>query len=292
MTNQPTRPMSEQVQLHPDKELEAAEAAVRQQPAQAIHRWRLFQWLCVTCQWERAVQQLQVYAQLGGAQISVVQALRDLVRAERSRAKVMAGQQLPGFVLDDAPSWMRGMLDALSLAGQGQIDAADDARERALDLAPLVAGRSGDIAFDWIGDSDTRLGPICELIAAGRYRWLSLADIAEWQVEKPATLLDLIWAPCMLTLTDGTLMRGFMPARYPDSGDAQGDERDARLLARRTAWREVGRTGVIASGRKTWTTSAGDFDLYELAHCSFTPATDPAGSADGRHQDATSGAPL
>ncbi|MEM5435503.1 type VI secretion system accessory protein TagJ [Paraburkholderia diazotrophica] len=289
MTVQPTLPAQERARLFPAAEIEAAEAAIRSQPAQAVHRWRLFQWLCVTCEWERAVQQLQVYAQLDRGQTPVVQVCRDLIRAERTRARVMAGQQQPGFVVDDMPLWMRAMLAALEFTGQGQMDAADDARERALDLAPLVAGHSGDIKFEWIGDSDTRLGPICEFITAGRYRWLSLADIAAWQIERPATLLDLIWAPCMLTLGDGTQMRGFMPARYPDSGDTQGDDRDALLLARRTAWRELGRTGVIASGRKTWATSTGDFDLHELARCSFTL---PAEGAAVRHQDTTSGAPL
>ncbi|CAD6514249.1 type VI secretion system accessory protein TagJ [Paraburkholderia sabiae] len=275
--------------LVPARELEAAEAAVRQQPAQVVHRWRLFQWLCITCQWERAVQQLQVYAQLDSSQIPLVQACRDLVRAERTRARVMAGGQQPGFVVDDVPLWMRALVTALGLAGQGQIEAADDARLRALDLAPLVAGGCGDTTFDWIGDSDTRLGPVCEFITAGRYRWMSLADITAWHIERPHTLLDLIWAPCVLTLTDGTHIRGFMPARYPDCSDAHGHERDALLLARRTTWSELGRTGVIASGRKTWTTSAGDFDLYELAHCSFASHAE---AVAGTHGDPVSGASL
>jgi type VI secretion system protein ImpE len=287
MTVQPTLPAPERARLSPAKELAAVEAEIRNQPAQPIHRWRLFQWLCVTCQWERAVQQLQVYAQLDPAQVSVAQACRDLVRAERTRAKVMGGQQEPGFVVDDVPSWMRTMLVALGFNGQGQTEAADEARAHALDLAPLVAGRSGDSAFEWIGDSDTRLGPICEFITAGRYRWLSLGDIAAWQIETPVTLLDLIWAPCTLTLIDGTRIRGFMPARYPDSGNTQGGENDVLLLARQTVWRELGRTGVIAWGRKTWATSTGDFDLYELAHCSFTSSSE---HADTRQQGETSGA--
>lgn len=140
------------------------------------------------------------------------------------------------------------------------------AREAALDAAPAVGARLPQGEAAWISDSDSRLGPVCEVITAREYRWLPLADIAKWKVEQPATLLELIWAPCTLTLLDGSTVRGFLPARYP----ASPDDDDAVRLGRRTVWREVGRTAVIGMGQKTWATSAGDFSVFELASCEFS----------------------
>lgn len=288
MTGQPMQHVSSSAmrRLSPDTQIANVEAEVRRHPAQAAHRWALFQWLCVTYQWSRAMQQLQVYAQLEPSRAPVAQACRDLVRAELWRAKVMAGLQEPGLVLDGSPEWMGGMLDALRLAAKGQLDASDDARERALDLAPLVTGRAAGRTFDWISDSDSRLGPVCEVMAAGRYRWLALADIRGLRIERPLTPIDLVWASCMLTLKDGTVVRGFMPARYPISADQAEQVSQALQLGCETRWREAGRTGVIASGRKTWATSAGDFDLFELADCSFG-ADEVDGS--GAHCDSAMG---
>lgn len=161
----------------------------------------------------------------------------------------------------------------------GQLDEADLAREQALDHAPLVRTDTPDFQLDWIADSDSRFGPVCEIITAGHYRWLPMSDIAAWQVEQPATLLDLIWAPCALTLTDNSTVRGFMPARYPgleDAPDRQG-EGDALLLGRKTVWQEAGRTAIVGRGQKTWATSAGELGVFELASCRF-------GDGDGATQ--------
>ncbi|PRX32028.1 type VI secretion system protein ImpE [Paraburkholderia sp. BL18I3N2] len=274
MTAQPLQDVfaSQERERSPAAQIEMVEANIRSQPTLATHRWMLFQWLCITYQWTRAIQQLQVFAQLEPSQGSVAHACRDLIRAEHWRAKVMAGQQEPGWVFGDAPAWIHGMLSALKLSAQGQQDASDDARERALDLAPLVPGHTSNQRFEWIADSDSRLGPVCELITAGRYRWLSLADLASWRIERPSTLLDLVWAPCTLSLTDGAMVRGFMPARYPLAAHGSPVPRATLQLGHETVWHESGRTAVIASGRKTWTTSAADFDLFELADCSFGPA--------------------
>ncbi|SAK49485.1 virulence protein, SciE type [Caballeronia pedi] len=275
--------------ITPEQAIEAAEAKIRKEPAAAAHRWVLFQWLCITQQWARAIQQLQAFAQLGEQQDRTAHLYRDLVRAERVRGKVMAGAQEPGFVFDGNPAWMHGLHAALGLAARGHIDEADAARETALDAAPLVSGAGSAGSFDWIGDSDTRLGPVCEFVAAGRYRWISLADIAAWRIARPVSLVDLIWAPATLTLADGTPLNGFMPARYPEMPAQAARERDALLLGRRTVWHDIGRTGVIASGCKTWATSAGDFGVFDLAQCTFGNSThahvlDDADAASGAVQ--------
>ncbi|MEP9321858.1 type VI secretion system accessory protein TagJ [Paraburkholderia phymatum] len=243
---------------------------IRREPTAAGHRWTLFQLLCVTQQWERAVQQLQVFAQLNPQQVQAAQAYRDLIRAERWRTKVLDGLAQPGFVIGP-PSWVENLAEALRLTAAGQSDAADAIRESALDQAPLVRGGGANHSFEWIADSDSRLGPVCEIITAGRYRWLPFSDIAAWEIGRPATMVDFVWAPCLLTLVDGATVRGFMPARFPSVADATYDSAvlDALRLGNMTIWTDAGLTGVLAEGRKTWATSAGDVGLFELDVCTF-----------------------
>jgi type VI secretion system protein ImpE len=253
-----------------------AEANVRSDPARVAYRWELFQLLCVLAQWERAVQQLQVCARQQPGQLATAHACRDLIRAEKVRARVFAGETAPGFI-KESPPWVQNLIGALGKNARGDMESADNAREAALSDAQSINACFGGNKVDWISDSDSRLGPVCEIITAKHYRWLPIADIARWQIERPATLLELVWAPCTLTLHDGTDLRGFMPARYPVSIN----DDDALRLGNATEWREVGRTAVIGMGRKTWSTSAGDFSVFELASCDFgvgmksTPASDP-----------------
>ncbi|WP_250475281.1 type VI secretion system accessory protein TagJ [Caballeronia sp. GAFFF1] len=270
--NTPKRTDAKPGSMAIDEAIASLVTAIRKEPAVAGHRWSLFQCFSVTGEWERAMQQLQVYGQLDRSAERVVQTFRDLVRAERWRERVMDGTQAPALVYDDAPEWMRSLIAALGLAAGGDLNAADRAREAALDAAPLVAGRAAGQAFQWIGDSDSRLGPVCEFISAGSYRWVALPDIARWRVREPSSLIDLVWTPCTLTLLDGATLHGFVPARYPLPSDGAHASREALRTGRETVWEENGRTGVIGHGRKTWATDAGDFSVFEIPDCAFGQA--------------------
>ncbi|WP_175822806.1 type VI secretion system accessory protein TagJ [Burkholderia sp. BCC0419] len=260
------------------EQIERISARVRAQPAIASHRWALFQLLCVMGEWARAIQQLQTWAVLEPEHTATAQVYRDLIRAECRRKQVVEGHERPGFVFEQ-PAWIDGLLNALHLASAGRIDAADDAREAAFDAAPTIAVHIPHGSVAWIVDSDSRFGPVCEIIVAGHYRWIPFVDLASWRVSPPTKVIDLIWAPCTFTLGDGAIIHGFMPARYP--GSEAGS--DAIRIGRETFWREHGRTGVTALGQKTWSTDQGDFGLFELATAAFG-----AGIGSG----ATSGAPI
>jgi type VI secretion system protein ImpE len=248
--------------------IEQIESHIRAQSIFAAHRWALFQWLCITGDWARAVIQLQTWAKLEPQQTRAAQIYRGLIRAERWRQQVVAGSERPGFILEPAP-WVMELAFALRLAGNGQREHADEVREKALDAAPLIAAYTPRGVASWIADSDSRFGPVCEVITAGNYRWVPFADLAAWHIAPPENLIDLVWAPSVLTLTDGNVVRGFMPARYLGSEAAT----DVLRLGRETVWHETGRTAVIALGQKTWTTSQDDFGLFELSHAQFGSRT-------------------
>lgn len=125
-----------------DARLAAAQAAVRARPVDAASRWALFQLLCVTGQWERAVGQLQAYARFAAQHAHIAHAYRDLIRAERFHARVMAGHARPGFVFD-APPWIDDLLEALRAQAAGARDEADRARSRARSRAVRRGARAG-----------------------------------------------------------------------------------------------------------------------------------------------------
>ncbi|WGY71544.1 ImpE/SciE family protein [Burkholderia cepacia] len=255
------------------------EARIRSQPTTAPHRWALFQLLCIVGEWSRAIQQLQVWARLEPGQARTAQMYRDLIRAERWRAKVVEGQERPGAVLA-SPPWIDALVDAIRHAADQQDEQADTIRDAAFQAAPDVPLVAPPGHASWIVDSDVRFSAVCEFITAGHYRWVPFADLAAWRVSQPAQPIDLVWAPCTLTLVDGSLIHGFMPARYPGSETGS----DAVRLGRETVWRDIGRTGAVALGRKTWATNLGDFSLFELAHVEFGSRVTPAAiDADQAH---------
>ena len=261
-----------------DAALARAEQGVRAQPTDVHVRWFLFELLCVLGHWERALKQLQTCATMDPSLDGTAQALRGLIRAEHQRDEVFAGRQMPVPVVD-LPDWMAGLARAIAANASGDHDSADQLRAAALAQAPEAAGRSNAGDFAWIADSDTRLGPVCELVAAGSYRWIAFADLRAVTIEAPTRLFDLVWASAQFTLrggaSAGTALRGYIPVRYP--GSTAGT--DALRLSRETLWRDVGATGVFATGQKTWMTDAGDWPLLDLRDVDFTSASPMA--ADG-----------
>lgn len=265
--------------------LARAEAAVRARPREAEARWLLFELLSVLGQWERALQQLQTWAELARDSESTAHVMRGLIRSEHQRMEVLAGRAQPATVSISnarAPEWVAGLTAALEAAAGGSagLAASDLAREAALGQVPDTAGTSNLAAFAWITDSDTRLGPVCEVVLAGAYRWLAFADLKTVTKRAPERLLDLVWAQADLELRDGTPLKAYLPMRYP----VHAGDRDALLMARETVWSEAGRTGVLARGQKMWSTDAGDMALLDLRHCAFRTeaprGADPAGQGD------------
>lgn len=238
---------------------------VRKQPSNVRERWLLFQLLCIDGEWERALKQLQTWAKLEPEGETRAQLYRGLIKSEMFRTEVFAGTRTPGFI--DAPSaWVEKLIEANIQLGKGNVAAADALRIEALDAAPASAGESPTLgAFQWLTDSDSRLGPVCEMAVAGGYRWIPFDRIRSLVLTPVGILTDLIWRSATVTLHDATVLKGYLPSRYP--GSELGA--DALKLARQTTWTDVGDTNVIALGQKTWTTDQGDWGLMELTECRF-----------------------
>ncbi len=69
---------------------------VRRHPAEPKHRVFLFQLLSVMGQWDRAMTQLSVLAEMDASALAMVQAYREVLQCERLRLEVFAGQAHAG----------------------------------------------------------------------------------------------------------------------------------------------------------------------------------------------------
>jgi type VI secretion system protein ImpE len=242
------------------EELARAQKEVRAKPGDEKLRTYLFQLLALAGDWKRALEQLQVCAQLSAVALPMAHMYREAIRSELLRAEVFAGKRAPQ-VLGEPPEWIGMLIESLQRLAAGDAKAADDLRAAAFDAAPASPGRIGDVAFEWIADADSRLGPVCECIVNGQYFWLPWFRIRTLRIEPPADLRDLVWASANLALENGGEHIALIPARYPGT-EACAD--DALRLARRTEWKGIGADAFSGLGQRMLATDAAEFALLDL----------------------------
>lgn len=269
--------------------LQRVEASVRSEPAAHAHRWAMVEILCQLCQWPRALQQLQAWGRLAPQWKAQAHLVRGLIQAEHQRVAVFSGHERAAPVVD-FPDWMALMAQALEHNALGQVAQADACRQQALELAPSRGGvcrwdvrshahepaQSHEQAFEWLADSDSRLGPICEVMASGAYRWVAFADIASLQIQPPQSPLDLVWVPAQLLLRGpqegetGRSMHVFLPARscWTQPPTRPTEQQLALLMGHLTVWQEAGETGVFALGQRTWMSDGVDWSLLDIREVS------------------------
>ena len=234
------------------------QALVRANPADPKLRVFLFQLLCVTGDWDRAVRQLKTAATLDPEAEAMARMYREALVAELRREKVFAGTERPGL-RDDAPGWLADMARALELEITGA-PGARALRDAALDAAPATPGRLNGAPFDWLADADARLGPVLEVVLNGAYVWLPFSDITRITAEPPSDLRDLVWMPVTLTLTDEAEMIGLVPTRYPGSANS-----GAHAMARATDWTEKG----AGLGQRMLITQDTELPLLDVREVTF-----------------------
>lgn len=244
----------------PARALAELQDAVRAAPADPKLRVFLFQLLCVVGQWERALTQLELCAQMDAAALPMRETYRDAIRCELLRAEVFKGHKSP-MLFGEPESWIAKLIESLIRSGRGEVEAANQLRDEALDEAPASTGSINDQRFEWIADADMRLGPVLEAVVNGRYCWVPFARLARMQVEEPTDLRDAVWLPANLTFANGGEVIALLPVRYPGSEQA---EDGLIALARKTVWNEL-RSGIQEGlGQRVLATDAADIPLLEV----------------------------
>jgi type VI secretion system protein ImpE len=236
------------------------QSEVRRRPADPKLRIFLAQLLMITGDWDRAVNQLSVTAELDASALPMKHTYTAAIQCERLRAAVFAGERSP-LVLGDPPGWIALLLQALVLNGQGRSAEAGQLRARALDEAPATPGTLNGAAFEWLADADSRLGPVLEVLLNGAYYWVPLARIRRIEFEKPVDVRDLVWLPAQFTWTNNGEAMGLVPVRYP--GTEQAGE-DGLRLSRKTQWNELSDDAFAGSGQRVLATNAEELGLLDV----------------------------
>ena len=248
--------------------LQQLQTQIKAQPAKAEYRVFLFQLLSVMGQWDRALTQLSVAGELDDATLAMVAMYRQVIACERFREEVFLGRRDP-VVFGQPEEWLALSLQALKLTAEGQYLKSQELRERAFDMAPAVSGSIDGTAFDWLADSDPRLGPVLEAMIEGRYFWIPLQRIRSVSIEKPIDLRDVVWLPTHFTWTNGGESYGVIPARYPES---YKNDDPLFALSRKTAWQDCGNGLFLGIGQKTFTTESSDYALFDIRSIQFDTA--------------------
>ncbi|HEV7575718.1 MAG TPA: type VI secretion system accessory protein TagJ [Caldimonas sp.] len=244
----------------PAEALKRLQERVREKPQDAKLRTFLFQLLCVLGQWDRAQAQLELCGQLDHATLAMVNTYREALKCEVVREAVFAGKTTP-MIFGQPQTWVASLVEALQADARGEADLATRLRADALEAAPASAGTLDGTAFDWIADADSRLGPVLEAVVNGRYVWIPFAALAKIDIEAPADLRDLVWAPVHLTLANGGDTVALLPTRYAGSAAAA----DATLqLSRKTEWLAIGADQYRGLGQRVLTTSEAELGLLEV----------------------------
>ena len=252
-----------------DAALRDLQEQVRQRPADAKLRIFLFQLLCVLGQWERALTQLNVAADLDAQALGMAQMYRDAVQCEVLRAGVFAGQRSP-LIFGEPAEWLALLIESLLVAntprtGRGRSRCAS----AHLTAAPTSSGTVDGQPFEWIADADMRLGPICEAVINGRYYWVPFERLTKIDLEAPVDLRDVVWLPAHFQFSNG--------------GESVGS--DSHTLSRireRRGWSACGwrgrRPGAKSSpdvftgqGQRQFSTDAGDYPLMDIRSITLGP---------------------
>ncbi|MGR4868933.1 type VI secretion system accessory protein TagJ [Variovorax sp. LARHSF232] len=261
--------------------LKALTDEIKAKPADSKLRVFMAQLLCVMGQWERALNQLTVAAELDALAIPMKQVYGEAIRCEGLRAQVFAGKRTP-MIFGQPNEWLALLLESLLRAGTGEADMAEDLRARAFDAAPATAGTLDGKPFDWLADADMRIGPVLEAYVNGRYYWVPFERLAQIKFDEPEDLRDCVWLPAHLQFENGGETLALVPTRYEGSETC---EDGALQLARKTEWREL-RPAVWAGwGQRMWSSSIddgnGEHAMLDVREINFTQAANDDSAAAG-----------
>ncbi|SHH01183.1 type VI secretion system accessory protein TagJ [Marivita hallyeonensis] len=247
--------------------LASLQDAVRAKPEDAKLRVFLFQLLCVMGDWNRAVAQLKLCAQLDAAALPMAQTYREAIICEVFREKVFSGEK-DALIFGQPQDWVALLAQSVKALARGHADQAAQLREEAFEKAPTTSGALDEIDFEWIADADMRLGPVLEIIINGKYFWMPFNVLASLRLDPPVDLRDAVWTAANLTLHNGGELVGLIPTRYAGTTD-RGD--DAMKLSRATHWEDLGGGTFGGVGQRLFATDQSEVAIMDARNFQFAP---------------------
>ncbi len=254
-------------------QLQDLQSQIKRDASSAKLRVHLFQLLCVMGQWRRALEQLQLCAQLDAKALPMAQMYREAIACELFRAEVFAGKRAPQ-VMGEPPPWIGLLIEALRHDARGQTSTAAEIRQQAMDAAEPTACRVDEVSCEWLMDGDARLGPVCEVFTNGQYYWLPFESCAGIQIDLPTDMRDLVWSPAELLLPNEGRVPALIPTRYPELAQLTLDNADELKQSRATHWLEHTPGCWFGLGQRVWMSDVGEHPILDTRRISMSSAGD------------------
>ncbi len=243
--------------------------AIRVKPSDFKLRVYLVQLLCIMGQWKRALNQLNVAAELDSSAIPMKQVYADAIQGEGLRAEVFAGKRSP-LLFGEPSQWIAMLIESLIRIGNGEKALGLDLRAKAFESAPSTAGKFNGTEFDWLSDGDMRLGPVLEAYVNGRYYWLPFERVQTIKIEAPEDLRDYVWTPAHLQFVNGGETLALIPTRYPGS---EAQESAHVQLGLKTEWHAFDTDVYLGFGQRSFSSDQDDYALMDAREITFHQAT-------------------
>lgn len=235
---------------------------VKEAPSDSAKRTALFELLCLSGEWDRAIKQLDAIGHTHAGLVPGVESLRQNVTAEKKRAEA-AGR--PGF-LTDPPVHVQLRVEARLRLRKGEPAAALELLEKAEEERPERPAEAGGKACADFRDYDDFAAPVLEFFLRDRWLWLPFEQLRSFEVDEPKRLRDFLWAPARVQMFDGSGGEGFIPALYPGSS-AHADP--LVRLGRSTETVEVGEGLAETVGMRCFLAGEEALPLFSLRTVKF-----------------------
>lgn len=252
-------------------QLTELQSQIKRDASSAKLRIHLFQLLCVMGRWQRAIEQLQLCAQLDTNALPMAQMYREAIRCELFRSEVFAGKRTPQ-VMGKPPAWVGLLIEALKQDAAGHHLAAFDLRTQAMDAAEPAACNVDAQVCEWLTDGDARLGPVCEVFTNGQYYWLPFESCSGIHIDAPADLRDLVWSSAELMLPNEGRVVALIPTRYPDTPYTTLVNADQLTQSKATHWIEKGADMWFGVGQRMWISNAGEHPILDTRTLTWSVA--------------------
>lgn len=240
--------------------IQAAQDAVKDDPANLDLRAKLIELLCLDGQLERADDSLASLVKRQPEWLGGAANLRQLLRAQQARVAFHQGQLADDVVAAQGPA-LEALIDLKAKLFAGDLEGAGEAATR------LEASRGGQGPLAEVRDCDDSLGPYLECLGTdGKFYLWRFDEIAQIQFHAPTSPIETIWRRAQVILNDEREGEVFIPLTYAASSDSR------QKLGRETDWQQQGEV-VTGLGLKLFLVGDEGLTLLELANSDVTEAS-------------------
>lgn len=240
--------------------LQAVESQVRAAPTDAGLRVFLTQLLLVSGQWERAMTQAAVAADLSTECSWLRLVVEGAVPCEAVRAAVFAGRSIP-MILGEPEAWMAKLVEANRVLAGNRTQEFLALRAAAINEATFPDFTIDSTPAPRLADADARFGPMLEAFVSGKYYWVPLTRIKSLDIEPPTSLWNIVWASAVVTWDNGGQVPLLLPVRYPGSESSPNTQ---HALSQITEWTPVSDSLWTGSGPRLLASQDTEFSLLDV----------------------------